>query len=263
LRSPADFEEAAADWMRAWGFRSVKKTSAGRDGGIDVESIEGVAQVKAWMVPVGSPEVQQLRGAAHDGRLAVFFSLTDYTPAAVQFADQADVALFRFSGYNGEVEPVNPFAREVLAKFTRKLRTPKPMENVRDCELWKVINAYLDKLTTSPGPFVFVTFAVKHADNRFVDAISEVQPSWSSEVDRLIVGSVGEAYAAPALAPSELSRLAELGWPIDCRDDNYQIRYPRTQTSTQLEGIADLLAWTLIDVHCAQDLDDIEVEFGT
>src|SRR6266480_5439695 len=98
LRSPTDFEEAAADWMRVWGYRSVRRTAAGRDGGIDVESIEAVAQVKAWMVPVGSPEIQQLKGAAYEGRFALFFSLTDYTAAAVRFADQAGVALFRFSG---------------------------------------------------------------------------------------------------------------------------------------------------------------------
>src|SRR5882672_11211471 len=110
LRSPADFEVAAADWMRLWGLHQVRATGAGRDRGIDVESTEAVAQVKAWMVPVGSPEIQQLRGAAYDGRVPLFFSLMEYTRAALQFADQAGVALFRFSGYSGEVEAINACA---------------------------------------------------------------------------------------------------------------------------------------------------------
>lgn len=118
LRSPRDFEAAAADWMKAWGLNDVRLTGRGADGGIDVEAQEAVAQVKAWMAPVGRPEIQQLKGAAHDGRTPLFFSLSEYTTAARQFADEASVALFRFTGYNGEVEAENGHGKSFIAQRT-------------------------------------------------------------------------------------------------------------------------------------------------
>lgn len=118
-RSPQDFEIAARDWMRSWGFGDAEVTVHGADGGIDVESSRALAQVKAHMVPVGRPDVQQLRGAAHGRRDAIFFSLMDYTPQAVTFANEAGVALFRFTGYDGTAEPMNPRATALLQKVAR------------------------------------------------------------------------------------------------------------------------------------------------
>lgn len=120
-RSWADFEVAAMYWLREWGYSDAVITSAGSDGGADVIASGAVAQVKAWMVPVGRPEVQQLRGVAHDGRVALFFSLTSYTPKAIEYADGAGVALFRFAGYDGTVEAINPRAAKILASFARPI----------------------------------------------------------------------------------------------------------------------------------------------
>src|SRR5690349_5603382 len=93
--------------MRWLGYSDAERTPTGPDGGVDVESTRAVAQVKAYMVPIGIAEIQRLKGVVHDGREALFFSLTDYTRAAVEFADLAGVALFRFAGYDGSIEPVN------------------------------------------------------------------------------------------------------------------------------------------------------------
>jgi hypothetical protein len=115
-RESADFELAAADWMRFLGFTDATVTPRGVDGGVDVLSELAIGQVKAHMNPIGAPEIQQLRGVVHDGRLPIFFSLAGYTRQALDFAEASKVALFRFSGYDGMVEPVNAQAMQLLSE---------------------------------------------------------------------------------------------------------------------------------------------------
>jgi hypothetical protein len=103
-------EKMAASHMRAYGFSDARTTPSGADGGLDVVSRYGVAQVKYFSKPVGRPDVQRLRGASHGQQRVLFYALTGYTPAAVQFADEADVALFQFDQY-GMVWPVNDWAK--------------------------------------------------------------------------------------------------------------------------------------------------------
>jgi hypothetical protein len=74
-----------------------------------------VAQVKMHFVPIGRPDLQRLHGVATtEGAVSVFFSSTDYTRDAKEWAEQASMALFRFSPA-GEAEPVNGYA-EVLVE---------------------------------------------------------------------------------------------------------------------------------------------------
>lgn len=87
-------ELAAVAHMQSLGFIDAQKTQAGADGGIDVESSDAAAQVKFYANPVGRPDVQRLRGAAHEYRVSVFYSTGGYTKEAVQYADSAGVALF-------------------------------------------------------------------------------------------------------------------------------------------------------------------------
>ncbi|MBO0979639.1 restriction endonuclease [Microbacterium sp. SD291] len=102
-------ELAAVEHMRTLGFVDAQKTQAGADGGIDVESAEAAAQVKFYANPVGRPDIQRLRGAAHDYRLAVFYSTGGYTGEAVAYADQARVALFQMDPY-GQAKPTSQLA---------------------------------------------------------------------------------------------------------------------------------------------------------
>jgi Restriction endonuclease len=113
-REAADFEAAAAYWMQAWGYAGAVVTSRGPDGGADVVAMGAVAQVKAWMAPVGRPSIQQLRGVAHGDREALFFSLSGYTAEARRWAEEAQVALFRFSGLDGSVEALNSRAVAIV-----------------------------------------------------------------------------------------------------------------------------------------------------
>lgn len=115
IRSPHDAELTAADWMRHWGFSDAAATPVGADEGIDVNSSDAVAQVKALMVPVGRPDLQNLAGvAAVEGKKALFFALCGYTSQAISWAEKAEIALFRFD-LQGRPEAVNALAASYLA----------------------------------------------------------------------------------------------------------------------------------------------------
>lgn len=94
-RTPREVEQAACDWLRYWGYDDARLTSRGSDGGVDVTATGIVAQVKAEAVPTGRPVVQAITGiaAVRDCRAAVF-SWAGFTRQAVEFANQADVALY-------------------------------------------------------------------------------------------------------------------------------------------------------------------------
>ncbi len=126
IRSPDDAEQVAAEWMRHFGFDDARCTGPGTDGGVDVRSREAVAQVKAQLTPVGRPELQALYGVARsEGRRPLFFSLMSYTAAALTWADEVGMALFRFD-HAGMVEAVNLAAERLLvaAGGPRALQPP-------------------------------------------------------------------------------------------------------------------------------------------
>ncbi len=104
-------EYLAAEHMRLLGFDDADVTQLGADGGIDVRSDAAVAQVKHYAAPVGSPAVQQLRGATPTGSRSLFYSLTGYTAAARAAATAAGVALFGYT-VDGNIHPVNELAAE-------------------------------------------------------------------------------------------------------------------------------------------------------
>lgn len=112
IRNPRDAELVAAEWMKFWGFDDAVATPVGADQGIDVVCDEAVAQVKAHMVPIGRPDLQNLAGvAAVEGKTALFFALNGFTAQAIEWADKAKMALFTFD-LQGEPEPVNQIASQ-------------------------------------------------------------------------------------------------------------------------------------------------------
>lgn len=73
-----------------------------------------MAQVKHFSAaPVGSPDVQRLRGAGHGSSHTLFYALNGYTAAAMTYAETAGVALFTYS-LNGHVSAVNAPAAELV-----------------------------------------------------------------------------------------------------------------------------------------------------
>lgn len=249
LRSPEDFEAAAADWLRAWGFKNVCLTPQGADGGIDVESTEAVVQVKAWMVPIGSPDVQRLKGAAFDGRQAIFFSLSDYTEAAKIFARKAGVALFRFTGYNGEIEPINSHSQLLLKSVhsqDERVAVGLPIAESNPA-ITLLVQQTLDKIINWGSGYA--VFDVS-ASSRYVQLSFD---SWD-----LVIESVGPEYINEqnALTKLEENLLTELGWP-PLSESNYQLLFE--QGELPKEQIVEILASTLTLVHHSKEVGDITV----
>jgi hypothetical protein len=111
IRSPREAEIMAAEWLQYLGYADATVTATGADGGVDVIGKSVVAQVKAHMAPTGRADLQKLYGvASHLRRKPIFFSLVGYTQQALAWANDADIALFRF-GENGIPEAINVGAR--------------------------------------------------------------------------------------------------------------------------------------------------------
>lgn len=104
------YEQAAAAAMRQLGFPDAVVTPRGSDGGVDVRSARAVAQVKARLTATPRPEVQQLFGVARaEHKLGIFFSLAGFTAGAIEWAEQAGVALFVLESTGG-VRPIGAVA---------------------------------------------------------------------------------------------------------------------------------------------------------
>lgn len=115
-----DAELVAVDWMRYLGFTDAVATPVGADEGIDVLAERAVAQVKKEGSRTTRPTVQQLHGAATaKQRAALFFSMAGYTPPAITWASQQDIALFQYD-LQGTPQPVNPPALRLLETADKK-----------------------------------------------------------------------------------------------------------------------------------------------
>ncbi|SMO99729.1 Restriction endonuclease [Geodermatophilus aquaeductus] len=100
--------------MRWLGFNQVGVTPVGADEGIDVYSVEAIAQVKMEGVPTGRPVIQNAYGvAAAEGKTALVFSLGGYVHTAIDWANKVGVPLFQFD-LQGTPEPVNAAARHLF-----------------------------------------------------------------------------------------------------------------------------------------------------
>ena len=109
-------EHLCAEWLSHLGEENASVTRAGSDGGIDIVSSRCVAQVKNYRGSVGVVPVRELVGVASvDGRFPVFFTSGQYTRAALQFAEDARVYLFRYDAEAGTLDGESSVARKALA----------------------------------------------------------------------------------------------------------------------------------------------------
>jgi hypothetical protein len=112
IRTAADAEVVAAEWMKWMGFSDARRTPTGPDGGLDVVAAQAVAQVKLHGRPIGRPDLQNLHGAAL-GKPALFFAAEGFTTEATAWAASAGMALFRFDR-QGEPQPCNALAQSLI-----------------------------------------------------------------------------------------------------------------------------------------------------
>ncbi|MFK4797587.1 restriction endonuclease [Streptomyces sp. MPA0124] len=120
----------AARWMRHWGYADATSRPGGPDSGIDVRATGALGQVKYQAVHVGRPELQRFVGARPYGSNAqlVFFTGSDYTSTAVAYAQEWNIALFRYH-LDGSMAPVNDAARQI-----HRLSAPTMPKTVRSAE---------------------------------------------------------------------------------------------------------------------------------
>jgi predicted nucleic acid-binding Zn-ribbon protein len=91
-----DAELLAEKHMQYLGYTDARRTNAGADGGVDVESGRAVAQVKDQSNPVGRDVIQRLYGVAHSKRKKAYFFARRYAPQAVTWALENNVKLYKF-----------------------------------------------------------------------------------------------------------------------------------------------------------------------
>lgn len=92
-----DAELLAEKHMQYLGHTDARRTNAGADGGVDVESGSAVAQVKDQGNPVGRDVIQRLYGVAHSKRKKAFFFARRYAFQAVEWARENNVKLYQFN----------------------------------------------------------------------------------------------------------------------------------------------------------------------
>ncbi|GAB3405880.1 hypothetical protein GCM10027515_19750 [Schumannella luteola] len=183
-------EAAAARHMQSIGFIDAQVTESGADGGLDVRATDAVAQVKFYANPVGRPDIQKLRGAAHEHRIAIFYSTGGYTQEALDYAVGADVALFSMNPY-GECSAVTGSAEILANPVNGDMRREKMAELIagqyrlagealrRDVQLCRRYSEYADIPSAQVSLFdhawadldrLVRTFVAQVEERRFLDA---------------------------------------------------------------------------------------------
>ncbi|MFD8348143.1 restriction endonuclease [Streptomyces coelicoflavus] len=119
----------AARWMRHWGYADATSRPGGPDSGIDVRATGALGQVKYQAALVGRPELQRFVGARPYGSNAqlIFFTGSDYASTAAAYAQEWNIALFRYH-LDGAMTPVNDAARRIhrLSAATVPATAPNP-----------------------------------------------------------------------------------------------------------------------------------------
>lgn len=205
--------EALAAWhMQKLGFDDAKMTPPGADGGLDVRATDAVAQVKHYATPIGAPVIQQLRGAAHGQGAALFYSMSGYTKAAVEYANNAAVALFTYNE-SGVVQPFN-HAAQILhdraggddafdsADFENQAQIVAVLQKYFDVMNAKYIEVAKRALAAANGNSTSLIFRSVVAESARVEAILGSLQANGGRVssDRLIEASSAIGEAAVRLA---------------------------------------------------------------
>lgn len=108
--TPREAENFCAAWLVRLGHLDAQVTRFSRDGGIDVEAKNVIAQVKHQQSNVGVKPIRELHGVAVvSSKKAVFFTLTGYSSDALDFAHKISMPLFVYR--NSELHPCNVHAQ--------------------------------------------------------------------------------------------------------------------------------------------------------
>lgn len=108
-------EKLVEQWLRFLGEEDANVTSFTNDGGVDVESLHYIAQVKNYKGSVSVAEVRELQGvASSDGRSPLFFTSGTYTTEAIKFAKAVSMPLFVYDAEAGNLVAEGELAQRLL-----------------------------------------------------------------------------------------------------------------------------------------------------
>ena len=109
-------EHLTAQWLQYLGFEEATVTQYSGDGGIDVETLDYVCQVKNYRdKAVSVTEVRELFGvAASERKRAILFTSSGATTQAIEFADKNGIALIRFDAKAARLEEINDDGSDLL-----------------------------------------------------------------------------------------------------------------------------------------------------
>lgn len=112
--SPRDAELYVAAYMRFYGATGVAETRYSRDGGVDVDANNFVAQVKHQEANVGVKALREFYGVAMSNqKTPLFFTKHGYTKDALEFAHSNAMALFI---YLPHLEGVNEESKKYIER---------------------------------------------------------------------------------------------------------------------------------------------------
>ena len=96
------------DWLRHLGHADATETQKSSDGGIDVYTSELVVQVKNYKDAVGVPSIRELLGVSvSERKRPVMFTSGYLTSDAVDFSDQNEIPVLRYSAEDGTLVAMN------------------------------------------------------------------------------------------------------------------------------------------------------------
>lgn len=113
--SPNGAEHWVKNWCLHMGLEGAAVTRQSGDGGIDVLSPTHIVQVKHYTGTVGIAAIRELIGVASvDGRKAALFTSGTFPPSASEMANRAEVGLFVYDVFTGEVQAASSAAAHVM-----------------------------------------------------------------------------------------------------------------------------------------------------
>lgn len=111
-------EHLVCSWMKYLGEIDARVTRFVGDGGIDIESMGFVVQVKNYKGSVPVADIRSLQGVASaDGRKPIFFTSGSFTKEGEKFATSVKMPLIRYNAIEGSLEALNPPAEVFLSGF--------------------------------------------------------------------------------------------------------------------------------------------------
>lgn len=117
--TPKEAETYVSQMLNFYGLAGAKITRYSRDGGVDVESDNGVFQVKHQTAPVGVGVVREIFGVASSvGKRAGVFAKTGFTKEAIEFAERNGIALFSYTPtFQGRTKSAEGFINSGFEAF--------------------------------------------------------------------------------------------------------------------------------------------------